>query len=256
MRDTQFLGAFFIAACSIYTTSLLSTNDGGMDASVDSGLDASDAQVSIGCRGLATNVVFCDDFDEGGVATRLPALNGTGTVAIDDAAYVSPPASFRSDVPATDAATYAEAWGRGNFGAYPHVRVSARFAVAPLQSAVLLMTVYLGINNSVSLFAWPAGDVFLAEGYTTDAGTPGVAYHNHSLVKFDDDAFHAISIDMDIPNASLSFSIDGKVIETGPFQAPGWKVDNGVVQYGIHYLYGPHQEETVHVDDVIVESLP
>jgi hypothetical protein len=250
-------------------TSDVASNDATTDASDASDATALDAPVDTGpfCASLdAANVVICDDFDDTDASTFAKWTGGTGSLARDTDASVSPPFALLASTPALlDGATPNPQARVHRVFVQTVKHVTHTFDARIDQYDTLGQAVYMdmlivtsgGIDVEYRLQA--TSTTLAYEAHIPSGQDAAVVSNTFALTPWTAGAWHHVVVDITtsaVP-ATLTVTIDGATV-VGPNAAAsvatfgtGQALE---VQAGIYYASNPQTGWATHVDNVLVQA--
>ncbi len=250
------------SACSVLTNldDLRNTSDAtapDVGAEPDAEPDVTSAPDSATFCAPYENVAlaYCESFDTITDASMPTLVTGNATAIIDDADFVSPPASLLMQVPASDA---------GSVKSY----LSRAIAVEPSKVVVdFELEVQSFANTSVNIAAigiasTPINRTLVAilyvDGIQLQESAPGadggIEYIDHPFINLTwNHTWHAIEIVLDIANKTSSLVVDGTTWEANYPLVPGWVKGLFTLNVGVTYANAPNAGYALRVDNVLAQ---
>ena len=264
------MAAMACGACGSSSSTAVDPSDAASDAQPepdgpipeqDAGPDVADARQDViappggYCASLVPKPKFCDDFDDGDLTNDWdqPTAVGGSLMALDEASYTSPPASFVVQTQNLTVATSGNALLRKTvFGAVAHVKLSFSMltpTVTFTKGIISIATLDVSTNHffTLSLRDQDAVPAASLEEYV------GATMTRHVLTRLPPaGVWTRITIDLDFTAGKANVTFDAlKALDAEPIMpVPGTEA---TIRVGGVYIEGPADPFKASFDDVVVD---
>jgi hypothetical protein len=260
------------AACSAITGFDGLTPGSASDAALEGALDAlaSDATSVLDAGGAAVDaagfcaravgLTFCDDFDtpeDGGTLKSwdTTSLTSAGSIAIDTADFVSPPASLLATAP--EGGIGGQSAVRKVFSGHPNVSVALDVRLETTDDEAYNSVAEIHLNPIPTGYQdYRVALIYTKGAMTLDvfsAGEAGV-YEMSAPVAVDFTSWHRVRLELDTSPSPVANVTDdnGVLYATLPLRADGANAQGADVSVGLPYVKGNAIAWRVRVDNVAV----
>jgi len=252
------------AACSALTNldDLRGEDGSATDANADVASgdvavnEPSDAAPTSFCpRPTDADVVYCESFDDGEDAATLGVVqSNTGTVTIDDADFVSPPASLLATIGAADGGTLAAGIKHATNVEPMRIWLDLSVREHSLAGNMNLLSIE-EIGTTTHTIVMVIGPTHFYVQETLPNADGGTVYVSHTTVPFNfsDESWHAIHFVLDLDTKTDAVSIDGTFYESNYALQAGWVKGLATLSTGVTYSIASDTAWSLRVDNVLAQ---